>query len=406
MSETSTIGDRVRAARDRRRYTQEELAERSGLSVSTIRKLEQGVRPMARIVTLAAIANATGTELPYLLGRQEHLGHDHGIMPLQNVLLSVSDLPGIVRPPADAEPPAPAGIRAAVADAWGLYWAGRFGELAAVLPGVVTSARAAFAEHGAPCAGVLTQACQLSADLCVHTGHNSTALSAARMAMEAALGGSDELQWAAAAGTASWVLLNTARHADAEHVAKSAAARIEPPLSSAPAAHVTVWGSLLLSAAAAAAGRNDAGAVEDYLTLTRSAARITRNGDRMFERDRYDYQTNFGRTQAEMQACYDYVTLAKDGAALRAATAVRRGDLRPISWGAHNLDVAAAHLRLIGRGLLDHHEEAVGALRRAHDVSPEWFGHQPNAREGVRDALEAGTRRNPALRELAKSVGI
>jgi transcriptional regulator with XRE-family HTH domain len=54
----ATIGDRVAEIRTRRALTQEELAERSGVSVATIRKLEQNDRTSARMLTLHRLANA------------------------------------------------------------------------------------------------------------------------------------------------------------------------------------------------------------------------------------------------------------------------------------------------------------------------------------------------------------
>ncbi|MFJ2111000.1 helix-turn-helix domain-containing protein [Streptomyces sp. NPDC087850] len=54
-------GKKVKDARKRSGLTQRQLAEASGVSVSTIRKLEQGERSGARMETLHALAKPRST---------------------------------------------------------------------------------------------------------------------------------------------------------------------------------------------------------------------------------------------------------------------------------------------------------------------------------------------------------
>ncbi|WP_235989800.1 helix-turn-helix domain-containing protein [Streptomyces ureilyticus] len=63
------IGDRIARLRMRRKLTQEGLAERAGLSVDVVRKLEQGVRQTARLTTLNALARALDVEPSTLVGQ-------------------------------------------------------------------------------------------------------------------------------------------------------------------------------------------------------------------------------------------------------------------------------------------------------------------------------------------------
>ena len=62
-----TLGDRIGQIRRRRSMTQEELAERAGISADVIRKLEQNRRATAAIRTLHAIARALEVETSELL---------------------------------------------------------------------------------------------------------------------------------------------------------------------------------------------------------------------------------------------------------------------------------------------------------------------------------------------------
>ncbi|MGW7594863.1 helix-turn-helix domain-containing protein, partial [Streptomyces rubiginosohelvolus] len=62
------LGRTLRRLRRLAALTQEELAERSDVSVDVIRQLEQGRKHSARLPTLHALANGLGVELTTLLG--------------------------------------------------------------------------------------------------------------------------------------------------------------------------------------------------------------------------------------------------------------------------------------------------------------------------------------------------
>jgi transcriptional regulator with XRE-family HTH domain len=71
MSETegSSIGRRLRAARDHVAWSREALAFHSGLSWSAIAQIEAGRRTNVRPATLSFLADALGVTVDYLLGR-------------------------------------------------------------------------------------------------------------------------------------------------------------------------------------------------------------------------------------------------------------------------------------------------------------------------------------------------
>ncbi|GAA3049945.1 hypothetical protein GCM10020000_33280 [Streptomyces olivoverticillatus] len=62
------LGDRVQRLRRMADLTQEGLAERSGVSVDVVRKLEQRRKHSARLPTLHALAKGLGVEVTTLLG--------------------------------------------------------------------------------------------------------------------------------------------------------------------------------------------------------------------------------------------------------------------------------------------------------------------------------------------------
>jgi len=391
-----SIGERLQAFRRERAITQEELAERSGISKDVIRKLEQGRRESPRMNTLTALAKGLGVTPSALLGRRERLKRQSpdGVLAVRDALLSPADLyPGIA--PDDAgEPLSAAELEAAVRRGWNCYWQGELGELAGMLPGLIGEARLAEREDGAAACKSLAQSYQLAADLMVHMGNDDLAAVAAERAMSAAARGDDELQHATLAGTASWVLLHQGRHSDAELVARKAAEAVEPRvMGTAPRERVTVYGALLLSAAAPAAASARASGVAGYMDAAGEAASLLPS-------DRHDYWVSFGPTQVAMQQCYTFAVLGEPGAALAAAKGVRQADLLPISWGAHHLDVAQACVDARKYRL------ATGALLTACEVSPQWFRHQGVARGLVRQLVEHERRLSAPLKRLQAVTGV
>lgn len=394
MGGPEAIGDRLRRARRDRVLTQEQLAERAGVSRDLVRKLEQGRRSTARLSSLVRLADALDVELSALVGKRPRLynGHDASVLAMRDAILTPAALPGVDADDGGEPTPLPE-LRAMVGSAWRDYWSGDFGSLAERVPALLGEVRLAHRVHAGTVAGLLAQTYQVAADLFVHFGMDDLAAFATERALRAVDGGDDELQWAALHGTYSWVLQHQGRFRAAEDHAVRVAERVEPAMSKAKPQHLTVWGGLLLTAQAPAAAAGRADVVREYLSLARTAAV-------RFTRDRLDYQINFGRTQVAMQSCYAYSTLRQPDKALRSAVDVRRSDLRSISYGAHLLDVA--HAQYDAR----QQRAAVGTLTAAREGRAVWFRHQGIARSLVADLVESQRRLSPELRSLARAVAV
>jgi transcriptional regulator with XRE-family HTH domain len=389
-----TIGDRLRRIRRDAVLTQEELAAKSGVSKDLIAMLEQNRRKSARITTLAKLANALDVAMSELLDKRPRLeiGTDAAVLAIRDTLLSPTLLPGFDA--TDTGEPTPLSeMEKAVSANWRRYWSGKFKELAMALPGLIGEARHTRQALGGVAAGALAQSYQLAACLLTQMGRDELAAVSAERAIQVASEGDDELQWATLHGTYSWIMLHQARHAEAEALALRIAEQIEPSISKATPEHLTVWGGLLLTAMApaAAAGRGDA--AREHISMSRAAsARIAH--------DRLDYNVNFGPTQVAMQATHAYSVLNEPGHALRAAEDVHREDLKPISFGAHLIDVAQAQADARRRS------DAVATLAEARTMSPVWFRHQGLARSIVAELVETKQRLSPALRLLAGDLDL
>ena len=112
-----TIGARLAKLREYRDLTQEQLAERAGVHVDTIGKLEQGVRQTARLTTYQALASALDIELSRLLGQpsmiQQLPDAGGGLLALRDAIQDVASLPGVPFGD-DSEPPALDALTAAL----------------------------------------------------------------------------------------------------------------------------------------------------------------------------------------------------------------------------------------------------------------------------------------------------
>jgi transcriptional regulator with XRE-family HTH domain len=63
------LAKRVKEYRKQKGWTQQKLAEKTGLSFNTITKIEQGIGDSPTLKTLLKLANALGVGLDELVGR-------------------------------------------------------------------------------------------------------------------------------------------------------------------------------------------------------------------------------------------------------------------------------------------------------------------------------------------------
>lgn len=90
------MGDRLARLRRLAGLTQEQVAERSGVSVDVIRKLEQHRKHSARLPTLHALARGLGAEVTALLGDPPAVGSNGDPEPPALVELRRAVMPSLV----------------------------------------------------------------------------------------------------------------------------------------------------------------------------------------------------------------------------------------------------------------------------------------------------------------------
>jgi transcriptional regulator with XRE-family HTH domain len=171
------IGERLARLRRRHGLSQEKLAERSGISVDVIRKLEQGRRRSALMATLTALARALDVEVSVLLGQPSAVHDDDStglVLTIRDALTSLDDFPGLPADVSDAELPSIGDLRRALNHAERVRQHGSFVELGRLLPGLIAETRAVAREstgdEQVTAFGLLSEAFQIAATMMTALG--------------------------------------------------------------------------------------------------------------------------------------------------------------------------------------------------------------------------------------------
>ncbi|MFE5843621.1 helix-turn-helix domain-containing protein [Streptomyces niveus] len=396
------MGDRLAELRLRRKLTQEQLAERAGLSVDVIRKLEQGRRNSPRLSSINALASALDTEPSYLVGQpttfEVHDDQEDGlpsVLALREAVSPVADLLGGDADPED--PPTIEELRAALRSTEGIRKEGRMGDIGRLLPQLIRDARAAVhASTGSDRAGansVLAVAYQVAATTLTGLGKEDAAFTAMERSLAAIRECDDPGLETMAASTLSWVFTRQGRLADAERVALARAEKIEPGFRSSPQ-DLALWGILLLRAATAAVRQEKRTVVTDLMRMAKGAA------ESMGE-DRLVYATPFGPTNTGIANVNFLVEMEKADEAIVAARAVPNLASLPPTWRARfQVDRALAYNDL-GKD-----RSAGRALLLAEADAPEWMRYHSTSRRLVEELRGRASRADTEVLGLAGRLGI
>ncbi|MFF1417484.1 helix-turn-helix domain-containing protein [Streptomyces sp. NPDC058280] len=394
-----SIGDRIRSLREFRDVTQEQLAERAGVHVDTIRKLEQGIRESARINTLRSLARALDVQLERLVGQPtvtQELSDDGGLLALRDAIQDIGSLPGVLSATNLEDPPDEAAWVDSVKAATSLYWEGEYSALSGTLPLLLRDGQAVARETDTEEVWrQLALAYQLAASLSTQAGHPDWAFAAVEKQLAAAQRASDPLMEGMGVSTLSWVLLRQGRWEQAQAVAEQKADSLEPSIRRATPAQYAVYGNLLIAAATPAARSGDREGAQELLNFAETAA--TRSGSVRV------YGSAFSVTDVRTQQ----VNCALAGQDNEPAEALRlsaRVDLdaitRPVHAASYRVDVAQAQYQTGDCG------GALTTLLEVEEAQPEWIRFQTLAASTVREMLEAERRRNAPLRSLAARLGV
>ncbi|ATL66827.1 helix-turn-helix domain-containing protein [Nocardia terpenica] len=379
----SAVGDRLKNARKLAGMTQRELADASGVSLSQVRKIEQGdYEP--RLETLRTFAVAMNLRTSALQTTPDYQRPDDDTeAQWQPVLRALS---GDISQP--DEPATADGVRAMLETMQAMIGADRYREVTALLPNLIRdldsleNARDLRFKILNMVASLLAQTRQFEvADVVL-----GRAVATAETRLEAAT----------AVDTSLWALLRQGRLDEARNLAVHWADDIEPRFSRATLESVAMWGRLWLKIANAAVRDNQPGEVEDALSLARAAAaRIGRDVyvERLLGR-------TFGPLEVSYIAAESFVIAHEPEKTLAIAAKAPAPTIEPAgaSRMRHKLDVANAHTQV------GHYSEALDVFRGVQRTAPEWLVQQRYARDILGTIVSKRRTLTPEMHELANAI--
>lgn len=392
-----TIGARVRDARRRRGLLQRDLARSAGVSLSLVRKLEQGDYTNGlRLETVHRLAVALDVTTSALMSEPDAPAADPGsTVAWDGTIAALRGEHG----PASDEPPTIGGVRDALSDATDIYLASRFADLSRALPLVLRDADA-LANAADPNARACTrqvrsQARQLAAITLSQIRLFSAAAEAADLAISDA---DDDLTMMAAVDARCSALLRQGLLAETSHLATRWARDAEPArISSATPDDLAAWGRLLIRASTAAVRDNRPDDARDALRLARMAAAGASRDYIPLSRP----WGAFGPVTVAMIGAEHAMISGKPDATLRIGRQVSgRGYPVAENFYRHRLDVA--HALAVTRK----RDEAVGVMTQIRSVAPEWLALQRYARDILAKVMTRSRSLTSDTRDLADFLSV
>ncbi|MFI8105337.1 helix-turn-helix domain-containing protein [Streptomyces sp. NPDC086023] len=409
MSETLTLGDRLRIARKTRNLSAAQLAQRVAISPSYVQKLESGARKASPSLVLAlAKALHFGPEVltgqPYY-GEPESEDGVHAVIPELRRIMLCYDTPD------DLEiAPRPLPVLASEVDqVAALRRDARYAPMGPLLPAVITElthiALSGTNGEREKAFGHLARAYRAVNSLAHKLGHHdlsSTALERVRWAADRS---GDPLMQFTAGYLVVGAMLRQGAYAPGRRkllALRHELERMQPEHSYTNDA-LAVDGALLLKLAVLEARENNPDGADTYLREAESVARLAGN------RDSLAYEMSFGPTNIRIHEVHALIDMGDVEQALARLT--EWSDAPGQEWtppastvgersSHHFIDVASAKLAVGDR------RGAFADLRRARKVAPNHTRFHPSARETSAALLRLDTHPSAELTAFGRWAGI
>jgi|HubBroStandDraft_1064217.scaffolds.fasta_scaffold12486_5 transcriptional regulator with XRE-family HTH domain len=372
------LGERVREARKRRGLTQRELARLADLSVSLVRKLEQGdYENGLRLVTVHRLAVVLGVQTSFLAAG--------GAWEQVRLVLEGSDSTGA------QDEPALGGVRAGAAAVDALYRDNRLAEMGVLLPALLRDADALV---GSSVDGVQVQARAarsrvrlVTASLMIQAWQFGTAWHTLEGAMDDA---PDKLGQMAVASQMCFALLRQGRLAEARDLAVRWSDETEPKLTRATRDELAAWAGLLIWVSAAAARDNLPDLAAETIRLAQMATAGT-NGDFLPAHAPWHL---VGPTMVATARAENAILADRPATTLAIGAQLERRGIAG-EYVRHRLDVASAH------AMLRQHQEAVTVLLQLRRAAPDWLACQRYAADTLGEIIRSRRTLSTDMRDLA-----
>ncbi|MGW2185788.1 helix-turn-helix domain-containing protein [Streptomyces sp. NPDC001719] len=397
MTDHCAFGKRVRFYRERRKLSQRELGELLNRSDDWVYRVEAGRIPVNNVKMLVDLADALRVHLEDLQGApvllEDQDDHKASVPAIRAALMQSRRLSGSLFD--NREPPALVRMAVEVDQAWGLYQSSQYARLGAILPGLVADARLATQAYAteaerAEALRWFALALHVAAVYLRKLGETNLAWTAVDQGDIAANETDDPAVILALRRGVAHVQLGAGMAGEALSVTMDAAEDLAPDWWKTTPLASSVYGTLFLNGAVAAARKRNRELTDEMLDRAQRAA------DRMGA-DSNEMWTSFGPTNVAIHRLATALEFEDIQTAMNIAPRVRAVGL-PVERRARlRLDVARAY------GEAGRTDEAVDNLKRAYRTAPE----QIRAHEFARDLagrLHKRTRRRD-VEELAIKLG-
>ncbi|WP_405663339.1 helix-turn-helix domain-containing protein [Streptomyces sp. RK9] len=403
MTQQLTIGERVAWYRHRRGISQDVLA---GLVVRTpdwLGKVENNRIQLDRLSVIRALAHALDVSVGDLIGEPTLLEWSnesgrHTVPALREALMDYRQLTPLLSAPTDGEPPTLTNLRSDVSEVWGAYQDSRFGfatrQLPLILSDALLAARTYAGEEREEANALLALTYQGAAMVLGKLGENELAWMAADRGLAAAQQSGNNVIVGSLFRSVTHCLLSTGRYETAVQLVSDAAGFLETGLEAASPSYLSVYGTLFLTGAMAAARAEDRATAQTYLREAETAA--TRLGT-----DANHMWTAFGPTNVAIHKVATAGELGDFQIASELGPQVDTSGLPTERRVRHDLEVARA---LTARNRTD---EALAVVLEAERMAPEQVRHHYMSRELVLGWVR-GTRGRPSrsVADLAERLRV
>jgi transcriptional regulator with XRE-family HTH domain len=390
----------VRDVRKRRGLSQRQLADLSGVSVSLIRKLEQGDYGNVRLETLHKLGVALRVPTTTLAtGPDAAEPESEAVsqwLPVRRALEGTAQREPVAGEPAAGEPaeePTLAGLTAAFGETVPLLVANRYAEVGAIMPALLRDADALVAGSvngtETDARDLRSRIRQVTALLMSHTWQFDAASHAIELAIDDASDGFTEMS---AVDEKCWGLIRSGRLAETRELATRWSDDAEPRMSRATREELAAWGRFLLQVSRTAVRDNRPGEAKDALKLARVAA-VAAGNDFILP---YNPWGVFGPMTVSMIQAENAMIQDRPDVTLNLAAQLQgRPFLVPRYYHRHRLDVAHAYVAL------SQYPEAVEVLQEVRVDAPQWLAQQRYAGDILSQVIGRRRTLTADMRELA-----
>jgi transcriptional regulator with XRE-family HTH domain len=406
LVEYATVGERIAYYRKRRGLTQVVLSGLLGRSEEWLSQIERGSRSVDRLTTIVDVARVLRIEPSLLLPAPffakprttgtARTASSLGTAPDWIPAIRSAMMRHTMGTPSDGRTVPVEALTRTVARAFSYSQTERWSDLGPLLPDLLDDVHQAVAvQEDLATLRLLSLAYRVTSGMLDRIGEPHLPWIAAERAGAAADRSGDPLLIAGAAWRWSVVVRHAGELQDSHDIPVAAAERLAPDLDRASPQELSVYGSLLLKGAVAAASLDDRRAVTEYLHRAEAVAERTGEANHFW--------FAFGPANVAIHRVWLDLELGDPTAAIEAADGVRIDALPPgltERRASHLITLAWAHY------LRRHDDDALIALGQARRYAPEQLLFTRRVIDMLTGMLHRDRRRRRDLRALAGFVGI